>query len=79
MSALKELGRDSPILLQILQEIKTDVLDVCAKNEQIKALGDRILMVEQDMSEGKHLVTDTMEPLIEQMQSFPTSLAQFQI
>jgi hypothetical protein len=31
------------------------------------------------MSEGKHLVSDTLEPLIESMQNFPTSLAQLQI
>lgn len=46
LTALKELGRDSPILLQILQEIKADVLDVCAHKEQIKGLSERLEVVE---------------------------------
>ena len=46
LSALKELGRDSPILLQILQEIKADVLDVCANKDQINGLSERLEVVE---------------------------------
>lgn len=71
-----DIGKDSDTLVQLLTDVKTDILMACCPKEQVTELDERVKALEL-LGEEKGL-PDELQTLVTQMQALPLQLQALQ-